>query len=147
MPIPKYTKIEITPEAFLALESETILQGKTLKKLASDLILRGVSKDSLDFAKRAMSTSKNSNEIITQVIKDIGVSEIRFDELLLENIQKIIKEQSNFDAMSFVAQHTASMQRDELYRVLTICEYHSLSPLHKAEIIKNLNNIELGIFH
>jgi hypothetical protein len=147
MPIPKYTKIEITPEAFLALESETILQGKTLKKLASDLILRGVSKDSLDFAKRAMSTSKNSNDIITQVIKDIGVSEIRFDELLLENIQKIIKEQSNFDAMSFVAQHTASMQRDELYRVLTICEYHSLSPLHKAEIIKNLNNIELGIFH
>ncbi len=147
MPIPKYTKIEITPEAFLALESETILQGKTLKKLASDLILRGVSKDSLDFAKRAMSTSKNSNEIITQVIKDIGVSEIRFDELLLENIQKIIKEQSNFDAMSFVAQHTASMQRDELHRVLTICEYHSLSPLHKAEIIKNLNNIELGIFH
>lgn len=147
MPGPKYTKIELTPEAFIALESETILQGKTLKKLASELILCGVSKDSLDFAKRAMATNIDSNEKIKIVIKDIGGSDIRFDEVLLEKVQNIIKEKSNFDAMSFVAQHTASIQRDELHRVLTICEYHRLSPEHRAEIIKNLNNIESGIFH
>jgi len=150
MPSPKYTKIEITPVAFLALESETILQGKTLKKLASELILRGVSKESLDFARRAMTFDRNSiesDEKIAKVIKDIGVSGIKFDEGLLKNIQNMTKETSNFETMLFVAQHTASMQRDELHRVLTICEYHGLSPNQKAEVIKNLNNIESGILH
>ncbi len=150
MPSPKYTKIEITPVAFLALESETILQGKTLKKLASELILRGVSKESLDFAQRAMTFDRNgieSNEKIAKVIKDIGVSGIKFDEGILKNIQNMIKETSNFETMLFVAQHTASMQRDELHRVLTICEYHGLSPNQKAEVIKNLNNIESGTLH
>jgi hypothetical protein len=149
MPSPKYTKIEITPEAFLALESETILQGKTLKKLASELILNGVSKDSLDFAQRAISSSgarTKSNEKIAKVIKDIGVSGIKFDEDLLRSIQNMIKEKSHFEAMLFVAQHTASMQRDELHRVLTIFDYHSLSPNQKAEIIGNLNKIESGIY-
>ncbi len=150
MPSPKYTKIEITPVAFLALESETILQGKTLKKLASELILRGVSKESLDFAQRAMTFDKNiieSDEKVAKVIKDIGVSGIKFDEGLLKNIQNMIRETSNFETMLFVAQHTASMQRDELHRVLTICEYHGLFPNQKAEVIKNLNNIESGILH
>jgi len=149
MPGPKYTKIEITPEAFLALESETILQGKTLKKLASELILSGVSKDSLDFAQRAMASNgarTKSNEKIAKVIKDIGVSGIKFDEDLLRSIQNMIKEKSHFEAMLFVAQHTASMQRDELHRVLTIFDYHSLSPNQKAEIIGNLNKIESGIY-
>jgi hypothetical protein len=149
MPSPKYTKIEITPEAFLALESETILQGKTLKKLASELILSGVSKDSLDFAQRAISSSgarAKSNEKTAKVIKDIGVSGIKFDEDLLRSIQNMIKEKSHFEAMLFVAQHTASMQRDELHRVLTIFDYHSLSPNQKAEIIGNLNKIESGIY-
>jgi len=150
MPGPKYTKIEITPVAFLALESETILQGKTLKKLASELIVKGVSKESLDFAQRAMTFERNSTESdekIAKVIKDIGVSGIKFDEGLLKNIQTMTKETSNFETMLFVAQHTASMQRDELHRVLTICEYHGLSPNQKAEVIKNLNNIESGILH
>ncbi len=150
MPSPKYTKIEITPVAFLALESETILQGKTLKKLASELIVKGVSKESLDFAQRAMTFERNSTESdekIAKVIKDIGVSGIKFDEGLLKNIQTMTKETSNFETMLFVAQHTASMQRDELHRVLTICEYHGLSPNQKAEVIKNLNNIESGILH
>jgi hypothetical protein len=149
MPGPKYTKIEITPEAFLALESETILQGKTLKKLASELILNGVSKDSLEFAERAMASNGGrikSNEKIAKIVKDIGVSEIKFDETILGSIQNIIKEKSNFEAMLFVAQHTASMQRDELHRVLTICEYHNISPSLKEEIIKNLNSIESGMY-
>jgi hypothetical protein len=148
MPGPKYTKIELTPEAFLALESETILQGKTLKKLASELILNGVSKDSLEFAQRAMASTGSdlkSKEKISKVIKDIGVSGIKFDETLLANVQNMIKEKSHFEAMLLVAQHTASMQRDELHRVLTICEYHRLPPNIKEEIIKNLNKIESGI--
>ena len=149
MPGPKYTKIEITPEAFLALESETILQSKTLKKLASELILNGVSKASLDFAQRALAAniaSQKSSEKLIKVIKDIGTSEIKFDESLLEIIQNMIKEKSHFDSMLFVAQHTASMQRDELHRVLTIFEYHGLSPNQRAEIVGNLNEIESGTY-
>ncbi len=149
MPSPKYTKIEITPEAFLALESETILQGKTLKKLASELILNGVSKVSLDFAEKALAASRaglNSSEKLEKVVGDIGKSGIKFDEALLEVIQNMIKEEKYLETMLYVAQHTASMQRDELHRVLTICEYHKLSTALKADIIRNLNDIESGIF-
>lgn len=149
MPSPKYTKIEITPEAFLALESETILQSKTLKKLASELILNGVSKASLDFAQRALAANRaslKSSERLEKVIKDIGTSGIKFDASLLEAIQNMINEKEYLETMLYVAQHTASMQRDELHRVLTICEYHKLSTAHKANIIKNLNNIESGNF-
>lgn len=148
MPRPKYTKIEITPDAFLALESETILQSKTLKKLASELILKGVSKESLDFAQRAMAANEagmKSSEKISRVIKDIGTSGIKFDEALLKIVQNMIKEKKYLETMLYVAQHTASIQRDELHRVLTICEYHGLSPNEMADIIKNLNNIESGI--
>jgi hypothetical protein len=149
MPSPKYTKIEITPEAFLALESETVLQSKTLKKLASELILNGVSRESLDFAHRALLSNGsgiNSTEKMAKVIKDIGTSEIRFDEGLLETIENMIKDRKYLETMLYVAQHTASMQRDELHRVLTICEYHGLHPEQKANIIKNLNNIKSGVW-
>jgi len=149
MPGPKYTKIEITPEAFLALESETILQSKTLKRLASEIILKGVSKESLDFAQRALNSNRidlKSGDKLTKAIKDIGTSEMKFDEALLEKIQNMIKEKKYLETMLYVAQHTASMQRDELQRVLTICEYHKLSPTFRADIVKNLNKIESGIF-
>lgn len=149
MPGPKYTKIEITPEAFLALESETILQGKTLKRLASEIILNGVSKESLDFAQKALDANKSSSkpgDILAKVIRDIGTSDIKFDESLLETVRRMIKEKKYLETMLYVAQHTASMQRDELQRVLTICEYHNLSPQLKADVIKNLNKIESGIF-
>jgi hypothetical protein len=149
MSSPKYTKIEITPEAFLALESETILQSKTLKKLASELILNGVSKESLDFAQRALDANKanqRSSERLAKVIRDIGTSGIKFDEALLKIIQNMIKDKEYLETMLYVAQHTASMQRDELHRVLTICEYHKLSPALKANIIENLNDIESGTF-
>jgi hypothetical protein len=49
MPSSRYTRIEITPEAFMGLEAETILQGKTLKRLASELILKGISQKALMF--------------------------------------------------------------------------------------------------
>ena len=44
MPSGRYTRIEITQEAYMGLEAEAVLQGKTLKKLASDLILKNISK-------------------------------------------------------------------------------------------------------
>lgn len=50
MPSLRYTKIEITLKAYLALEAETVLQRKTLKSLASELILKGVSQESLEIA-------------------------------------------------------------------------------------------------
>lgn len=53
MPSVRYTRIEITPDAYRSLEAEAVLQGKTLKKLASELILNGVSKRALDFGSGA----------------------------------------------------------------------------------------------
>ncbi len=49
MPSGRYTRIEITPEAYMGLEAEAILQRKTLKKLASELILQGISAKALKF--------------------------------------------------------------------------------------------------
>lgn len=49
MPSGRYTRIEITPEAYMGLEAEAILQGKTLKRLASELILKGISQKALKF--------------------------------------------------------------------------------------------------
>jgi|GEM_PF-427586 len=49
MPSERYTRIEITPEAYMGLEAEAILQGKTLKRLASELIMRGISEKALRF--------------------------------------------------------------------------------------------------
>jgi hypothetical protein len=148
MPGPKYTKIEITPEAYLALEAETILQSKTLKGLASELILNGVSQESLDFAQRAISSkavgSNLNGDKIAKVIKDIGKTNVRVDEAFLEIIQKKLLEEGYMATMLHVALHTASVQRDELHRALTICEYHKLPPAVSAEVIKNLNIVESG---
>ena len=49
MPSGRYTRIEITPEAYMGLEAEAIIQGKTLKRLASELILSSISKKALRF--------------------------------------------------------------------------------------------------
>ena len=149
MPSPKYTKIEITPKAYLALEAETVLQSKTLKSLASELILNGVSQESLDFAQRAIASNeartKLNGSTITKVIKDIGITGIKIDEVILGKVQKTLQEDGYLDTMLYVAQHTASIQRDELHRVLTICEYHKIPPLLAADVVRNLNNIESGI--
>ncbi len=145
MPSPKYTKIELTPEAFLALESETILQSKTLKRLLSELILKGVSKESLDFAQRALGvngTNKFDEKMMAKVIKDIGTSAIKINETLLKKVRGKLLEKGYLDTMLYVAQNSASIERDELHRVLTICAYHNLPPVLMAEIIKNLNNID-----
>jgi hypothetical protein len=145
MPSPKYTKIELTPEAYLALESETILQSKTLKGLASELILKGVSKESLDFAQRALAvngTNKFDEKIMAKTIKDIGVSSIKISETLLKTVREILQREGYLRTMLYVAQNTASMERDELHRILTICDYHKLPPSIAADILVKLNEIE-----
>jgi hypothetical protein len=53
MPSARNTRIEITQEAYMGLEAEAVLQGKTLKKLASDLILRGISAKALRFVQQS----------------------------------------------------------------------------------------------
>ena len=146
MPVPKYTKIEITPEAYLALELETVLKAKTLKSLASELILSGVSQESIDFARKAIASNRagcklNGNKI-AKVVKDIGITGIKIDDGFLGTVQKKLHENGYLETMLFIAQHTASIQRDELHRVLTICEYHKVPPLIAADIIKNLNNLD-----
>ena len=145
MPSLKYTKIEITPEAYLALEAETILRSKTLKKLASELILRGVSQESLDFARRATgfnnSKIKFSDEKMARVAKDIGITGIKIDEEFLIAIQRKLHEGGYVEAMLYIIQHTASIQRDELQRVLIICQYYKLTPINAGEIIMNLSNL------
>jgi len=81
VPSTRYTRIEITPEAYRSLEAEAILQGKTLKRLASELILKGVSQKALDFVSGAgkASTAGASNlafdEQTATVIKKIGPRE------------------------------------------------------------------------
>jgi hypothetical protein len=148
MPSPRYTKIEITPEAYLALEAESILHSKTLKKLASELILRGVSKESLDFAQRANSFGHTDKEFngdkMAKLVRDIGTTGMKIEEEFLDAIQKKLHERGYMEAMLYVIQHTASIQRDELLRVLTICQYHKLPPKVATEIIINLNNLESG---
>jgi hypothetical protein len=56
MPSGRYTRIEITPEAYMGLEAEAILRGKTLKRLASELILKGISQKALMFIREDAKT-------------------------------------------------------------------------------------------
>lgn len=131
----------------MALEAEAILQGKTLKRLASELILKGISKKALDFVQVAIPTEasvKSDGEKMAKVIKEIGATGISIDDAYLETLQKILLEKGYQEAMLHIAQHTASIKRDELHRVLTICERHKLPPGLGAEVIKNLNKIESG---
>jgi len=144
MPSNRHTKIEITPEAYKALEAEAIIQEKTLKKLASEMILKGVSKKALDFiagttAPREASKMPSDEMMVRKAIKEVGATGINIDSVLLEKIRNRLLEKGYLETMLYVAQHTASIQRDELHRVLTICEYYKLSSTLAAEVIGHLN--------
>jgi hypothetical protein len=74
-----------------------ILQGKTLKRLASELILNGVSENALDFIQGAASFSKVSHmktngEKIAKAIKVIGTTNILIDDNLLDAVGKVLVE-------------------------------------------------------
>ena len=135
----KYTRIEITQEAYEALEAEAILQGKTLKKLASELVLKGISKKALNFVQDSTysieSKKRISNSILDRVVEDIGTIELNIDAELLESIKNALLDEGYQGAMLFVAQNTASMQRDELFRVLTVCQINKVPSVIAADII------------
>ena len=145
MPSIKYTRIEITQNAYMALEAEAILQGKTLKKLASEIILKGASKKALNFVQESnFSIEANLNfsrDKLSRVINDIGTTKINIDEGIMENVQKSLVDEGYQGAMLYVAQHTASMQRDELFRILTTCQINKTPSSMAVDIIKNLNFI------
>ncbi len=150
MPSVRYTRIEITPDAYRSLEAEAILQGKTLKKLASELILNGVSKKALDFVQESPRPSISCmpdmefDEDTVKAIKKIGATGIHISDLTLQSVKKVILEGGYQGAMLHVAQHTTSMERDELHRVLAICRRHKLTPIVAAYLIENLNEVESG---
>ncbi len=148
MPSVKYTRIEITQEAYLALEAEAILQGKTLKKLASEMILKGASKKALNFVQESnvsIEADLNfSRDKLSRVINDIGTTKISIDESVMENVQKSLVDEGYQGAMLYVAQHTASMQRDELFRILTTCQLNKVPSAMAVEIIKSLKRMQDG---
>ena len=135
----KYTRIEITQEAYEALEAEAILQGKTLKKLASELVLRGISKKALNFVQDSMfsleSKKKNQHELVDKVIEDIGTIELNIDRDLLKSVKDALLDEGYQGAMLFVAQNMASIQRDELFRILTIRQINKIPSGIAADII------------
>jgi hypothetical protein len=146
MPSVKYTRIEITQEAYMALEAEAILQGKTLKKLASEMILKAASKKALNFVQEsAVSIEANSNfskDKLSKVINDIGTTKMSIDEVVMENVQKSLVDEGYQGAMLYVAQHTASMQRDELFRILTTCQLNKVPSAMAVDIVKSLRRIQ-----
>jgi len=147
MPSVRYTRIEITPDAYRSLEAEAILQGKTLKKLASELILKGVSKKALDFVQEAVEPVQPVMELdeeLAKVAKKIGATGMHISSQTLETVKGALLEEGYQGAMLYVAQHTASMERDELHRVLAIFRRYRLSPGVAAGLIENLNQIESG---
>lgn len=150
MPSVRYTRIEITPDAYRSLEAEAILQGKTLKKLASELILNGVSKKALDFVQESArpaipnTPDMEFDEDAAKAMKKIGATGIRISDLTLQAVKKVILEEGYEGAMLHVAQNTTSMERDELHRVLAICRRHKLTLTVAAYIIENLNEVESG---
>jgi hypothetical protein len=148
MPSVKYTRIEITQEAYMALEAEAILQGKTLKKLASEMILKGASKKALNFVQESsVSIEANLNfsrDKLSRVINDIGTTKINIDEGVMENVQKSLVEEGYQGAMLYVAQHMASVQRDELFRILTTCQLNRVPSAMAVEIIKSLKRMQDG---
>ena len=146
MPSVKYTRIEITQEAYMALEAEAILQGKTLKKLASEMILKGASKKALNFVQEStVSIEANLNfsrDKLSRVINDISTTKINIDEGIMENVQKSLVDEGYQGAMLYVAQHTASMQRDELFRILTTCQLNKVPSVMAVDIINSLRGIK-----
>ena len=150
MPSIKYTRIEITSNAYRSLEAEAILQGKTLKKLASELILKGVSNKAIDFVKESPEPSIlcepdiKFDEKTAEVIGKIGAVGIHINDATLESVKDAILADGYQGAMLHVAQNTASMERDELHRVIAICRSNRLSTKIAAYLIENLNEIESG---
>ncbi|RQW80842.1 MAG: winged helix-turn-helix transcriptional regulator [Methanothrix sp.] len=74
MPSGRYTRIEITQEAYMGLEAEAVLQGKTLKKLASDLILRNISQKALQFIHTSNADAGDTSFLMEEEAEDAAAA-------------------------------------------------------------------------
>ncbi len=102
----------------------------------------------MDFAQRALTfngTNEFEEKMMPKVIKDIGTSPLKINETLLENVRKKLLEKGYLETMLYVAQNTASVERDEFHRILTICSYHKVPPSVAVEILEELNVISQPI--
>jgi hypothetical protein len=84
------------------------------------------------------------DEDTAKAMKKIGATGIHISDLTLQTVKNVILEEGYQGAMLHVAQHTASMERDELHRVLAICRRYKLTLIVAAYLIENLNEIESG---
>jgi hypothetical protein len=85
-----------------------------------------------------------SRERMGKAIEEIGTTNIHIDETLLSDARKILLEKGYEAAELFVAQSTTSEERDEIQRVLKICEHEKLPSEIAGDVLKNLNMIESG---
>jgi hypothetical protein len=110
--------------------------------------LKGASKKALNFVQEStISIEANLNfsrDKLSRVINDIGTTKINIDEGVMENVQKSLIDEGYQGAMLYVAQHTASMQRDELFRILTTCQLNKVPSAMAVDIIKSLRRMPGG---
>ena len=82
---------------------------ETLKKLASEMILKAASKKAPNFVQEStVSIEANSNfsrDNLSRVINEIGTTNINIDESVMENVQKSLHDEGYQGAMLYVAQH------------------------------------------
>ncbi len=141
MPSIKYTRIEITQEAYAGLEAEAIVQRKTLKRLASDLILNGISKKALNFVQDTTNYQENKKtdiELIEKVKDEIASASLKIDSPILEKLKIALLDEGYQGAMLYVAQNTASLQRDELFRILAVFQIRKIPSALAVDIINEV---------
>lgn len=129
MPSARYTRIEITEEAYMGLEAEAVLQGKTLKKLASNLILQSISSKALRFVQESSPLPPEKDVEIEKQFSApkrhrLRISEDRaaiqqIKDLWAENprpSQREIARRINYPASSAKYQIKMMLQRGEIRR-------------------------------
>ncbi|HQJ80703.1 MAG TPA: winged helix-turn-helix domain-containing protein [Methanothrix sp.] len=129
MPSARYTRIEITEEAYMGLEAEAVLQGKTLKKLASNLILQSISSKALRFVQESSPLPPEEDVEIEKQFSApkrhrLRISEDRaaiqqIKDLWAENprpSQREIARRINYPASSAKYQIKMMLQRGEIRR-------------------------------
>jgi len=134
MPSERYTRIEITPEAYMGLEAEAILQGKTLKRLASELIMRGISEKALRFI--------NADAVCDEDDMDIDQDGDGDGEITLQPISRRPKISENYEARDLVKRMWAHNPRPSQREIARKIGYPSSST--KYLIKKMLESGELG---
>jgi len=127
MPSTRYTRIEITEEAYMGLEAEAVLRGMTLKKLASDLILRSISAKALEFVKQARISASSPvlKEMENLNESDHESPKISKNKAAIERIKELWSQEPrpsqreiariiNYPASSTKYQIKAMLEREEL---------------------------------